>query len=121
MRWHLPRDATAAADARAHVRAELPLARPASIHAAVLMTDELVANAVLYGTDPIVLELDVSPDQLFVAVVDGSPARPVVGKDPGGPSTHGRGLFLVDALSSRWGVDSEEPGKRVWFELDLGS
>jgi anti-sigma regulatory factor (Ser/Thr protein kinase) len=31
---------------------------------------------------------------------------------------HGRGLFLIEALSSRWGVESKPPGKCVWFEKD---
>jgi hypothetical protein len=29
----------------------------------------------------------------------------------------GRGLFLVDALANRWGVDAHPVGKRVWAEL----
>ncbi|MDF3303324.1 ATP-binding protein, partial [Streptomyces sp. K1PA1] len=32
----------------------------------------------------------------------------------------GRGLFLVDALSDRWGVEADPAGsgKTVWTELD---
>ncbi len=30
----------------------------------------------------------------------------------------GRGLRLLDLLSSRWGVRPDPPGKVVWFELD---
>jgi anti-sigma regulatory factor (Ser/Thr protein kinase) len=29
----------------------------------------------------------------------------------------GRGLFLVDKLSDRWGVDLQARGKTTWFEL----
>jgi hypothetical protein len=29
----------------------------------------------------------------------------------------GRGLAIVDALASRWGVDRFEGGKSVWFEV----
>jgi hypothetical protein len=29
----------------------------------------------------------------------------------------GRGLSLVDALATRWGIDPASPGKSVWFEL----
>jgi hypothetical protein len=32
---------------------------------------------------------------------------------------HGRGVLLVDALATRWGVDQRAGGKTVWFELDL--
>ena len=28
------------------------------------------------------------------------------------------GLRMLDALSSRWGVDNDESGTRVWFEVD---
>jgi anti-sigma regulatory factor (Ser/Thr protein kinase) len=31
---------------------------------------------------------------------------------------HGRGLYLIEALSSRWGVEAKPPGKCVWFEKD---
>lgn len=29
----------------------------------------------------------------------------------------GRGLFLVDKLSDRWGVDLLPRGKTTWFEM----
>jgi hypothetical protein len=29
----------------------------------------------------------------------------------------GRGMNLVDALSTQWGVEPDPPGKKVWFEL----
>jgi anti-sigma regulatory factor (Ser/Thr protein kinase) len=31
---------------------------------------------------------------------------------------HGRGLYLLEALSSRWGITTKPPGKCVWFEKD---
>jgi serine/threonine-protein kinase RsbW len=31
---------------------------------------------------------------------------------------HGRGLYLIEALSSRWGVETKPPGKCVWFERE---
>jgi hypothetical protein len=30
----------------------------------------------------------------------------------------GYGLRMVDMLASRWGVDRDEHGCRVWFEID---
>lgn len=35
-----------------------------------------------------------------------------------GDETGGWGLFLVDHLSSRWGVDRKPNGTTVWFEMD---
>lgn len=40
-------------------------------------------------------------------------------REPSNDDTHGRGLLLVEALSSRWGVGARPFGKFVWFELDL--
>jgi anti-sigma regulatory factor (Ser/Thr protein kinase) len=34
-------------------------------------------------------------------------------------SGRGRGLQLVRALSSRWGVREDPAGRTIWFELDL--
>jgi anti-sigma regulatory factor (Ser/Thr protein kinase) len=118
-RWQLPDDTEAAALARDLVRSELPLASSKDLNAAVLLTDELVANAVRHGASPIFLEVDVHPRQVRVAVSDGSGAPIEVRDDPGGRHSSGRGLYLVDTLSTRWGVDGAVPGKRVWFELDL--
>ena len=57
---------------------------------------------------------------LRIEVGDSSHRMPVM---PGGEvdldATSGRGLVLVDAMASRWGVQSDGLGKRVWVELDL--
>jgi hypothetical protein len=34
-------------------------------------------------------------------------------------SAKGRGLELVDALASRWGVRESAAGRTIWFEVDL--
>ena len=39
-------------------------------------------------------------------------------RDYGPEAVTGRGLLLVDRLSKRWGVESDERGKCVWFEID---
>lgn len=36
-------------------------------------------------------------------------------------ATSGRGLFLVEAVSDRWGIDSIGLGKTIWCEFDLPS
>ena len=38
-------------------------------------------------------------------------------RQPSVEATGGRGIPLVDQLSSVWGVDRTNDGKRVWFEL----
>lgn len=37
---------------------------------------------------------------------------------PGESATTGRGLLLVDALATHWGVESRGDGKAVWCEFD---
>lgn len=86
-----------------------------------LLSSELLANAVLHGPTQtgIGLQLVVSEEVARVSVSDGAEAGPVVMRtDPSALS--GRGMAIVEAMSSRWGVEvHEDGGKTVWFELDL--
>jgi anti-sigma regulatory factor (Ser/Thr protein kinase) len=89
---------------------------------AVLLVGELVTNSVLHAAagaaHEIVLELIIGLDDVRVVVTDGGSTtvpmiRPLDPQRPGG-----RGLFLVDTLSDRWGmtrVGTRET--RVWFEM----
>ncbi len=86
----------------------------------VLLTSELVTNAVLYAQSDIEVSVHLSPDGVRVAVCDASsvpPVRRLVGTE----ATSGRGLALVEALSSAWGVDTSRngAGKEVWFQVGL--
>ncbi|MGI5488238.1 ATP-binding protein [Microtetraspora malaysiensis] len=84
---------------------------------AELLVSELVTNAVRHGNGGPVLTLTSADGALRCEVEDESPApvrtRPAAGDDEGG-----RGLLLVDALSSSWGTGRTGRGKVVWFELD---
>jgi hypothetical protein len=86
--------------------------------AAPLLVAELVANAIdhVQGAAGPTLELAASEGWLRIAVVDGSPIRPVVG-EPGHGQPRGRGLQLVTAIADRWGSEDHRRGKRVRFEL----
>lgn len=87
-----------------------------------LLVSELVTNAVrharLSSRDAIRLLVELSERALHVEVHDAGPGfepRSLPLPDPGRPS--GWGLFLVEELADRWGVDLDT-GTRVWFELD---
>jgi hypothetical protein len=55
---------------------------------------------------------------LHVAVRDGGEAVPQhAPQAPEMRQAAGRGLFMVDALSTRWGWEPLDTAKRVWFEL----
>ncbi|MDQ1039853.1 anti-sigma regulatory factor (Ser/Thr protein kinase) [Streptomyces sp. V3I8] len=92
--------------------------------AVVLVVAELAANAVLHGQVPgrdfvVRLACDDGRGVLRVEVSDTHPALPVRTM-PTADEDHGRGLVLVDALASRWGVsDRVGPGKTVWAECAL--
>ncbi len=82
----------------------------------VLLTSELVTNAVLYGGSDIVLRVALDADVVRVSVHDQSPAPPVQ-RPSGRDDSSGRGLALVELLSSTWGVAPNSHGKEVWFEV----
>ena len=88
---------------------------------AVLLVSELVTNAVLHARTRFTVEVEVVDDTARVSVEDSSPLPPAV-RTFSDLAGSGRGLHLVEALASRWGVDSRDgAGKRVWFELDLSA
>lgn len=84
---------------------------------AVLLTSELVTNAVLHARSPIVLRMrrdDVTG--VLVEVVDRSTAAPVT-RSFSDEATTGRGLLLVDAMADEWGSFVDGSSKTVWFRL----
>ncbi|MFF3313886.1 SpoIIE family protein phosphatase [Streptomyces sp. NPDC003035] len=90
---------------------------------AVVLTSELVTNAVVHaGTAADVLCLR-SEDGVRVEVADRYPEREIPlqgGRTVAHPDReNGRGLLLCAALATRWGVDYTPTHKRVWFQLDL--
>ncbi|WP_405683103.1 ATP-binding protein [Streptomyces sp. NBC_00057] len=92
--------------------------------AAILIVSELVTNAVVHTESArVVCELHCLDRRLRIAVQD-------QGHQPGGPQLcrtaddeHGRGLLLVDAMSSSWGSRDAGygSGRIVWAELPHGS
>ncbi len=114
----LPADLGSVRDARRFVLQaclELGLSR-ARCDDVLLLTSELVTNAVLHGRSDVCVEVGWARDGIRVAVLDENSRRPVmVQEDP--DALDGRGLALVQAVSDRWGVEERPIGKAVWFEL----
>jgi anti-sigma regulatory factor (Ser/Thr protein kinase) len=97
-------------------------AHEGTMHDLHLLTTELVTNAVLHAgageAETIELRVATEPDVVRVSVTDaGGDGTPTVQQlDPEAPG--GMGLFLVEQISSRWGVErAPGGGNRVWFEL----
>ncbi len=85
---------------------------------AELLVSELVTNAVVHGAPPITVNVECDGSQgLRVAVTDGSDHTPVP-REAADDDESGRGIYLVDVISDRWGVaPSRGHGKAVWFTL----
>ena len=79
---------------------------------AALVVTELAANAVVHAHSGFTIILSAYGDMVRISVRDGSPAGQALIPIP----LHGLGA--VDALASRWGVESlGNAGKTVWVEL----
>lgn len=108
-----------AAAARALVARLLAPHAPAPVvETAVLLTSELTTNAVLHARGEVVVRVEVAGRQVRVEVTDRSSQAPAL-RVPRLDAAGGRGLVLVEALSSRWGTRLVRGGKAVWFELAL--
>jgi anti-sigma regulatory factor (Ser/Thr protein kinase) len=115
--------ATAFVEARRFVRESVGPVPRRITEDAVLLTSELVTNAVRHAGldvgDEIEVTVSVDADVLRITVRDRGP-----GFDPEAVASRrsddgGWGLDLLRRLSSRWGVDRGEVGTDVWFEIDL--
>ena len=112
----------AAAEARAGLADRLaPRLDPATVEVARLLLSELVTNCVQHGAAShpgtwIDIRVSLFPHVLWVETSDGG-AR--FHHQPGpapAEAVTGRGLYLVDQLSTRWGISGRHRA-RVWFEL----
>ena len=83
---------------------------------ALLVASELAANAVTHADSACRIRLSVNAATLRIDVIDTGAGTP----EPQPTSwmeEHGRGLHLVDALTTAWGLEVVPEGKVVWAEL----
>jgi len=82
-----------------------------------LLTSEIVTNAILHGRAGPRLMVEVGDGVVRVRVHDMSPEVPVR-KVTCPDDVSGRGVMIVERLSSAWGVEPVRGGgKQVWFEV----
>lgn len=87
-----------------------------STRMAMVLTSELVTNAVVHARTQVDVRVALDAGQMRVEVADGDPRLPR-------PLAHapddlgGRGLYLVEQLASDWGSARSDDGKVVWFTL----
>lgn len=80
-----------------------------------LLVSEVATNVIAHARTPFTVSVDID-EVARVVVSDGAAILPAV-RDLAADSEDGRGLFLVEALAHRWGVERAEGGKQVWFEV----
>jgi GAF domain-containing protein/anti-sigma regulatory factor (Ser/Thr protein kinase) len=85
---------------------------------ATLLTSELVTNGVRHAGTGMTLTVSRIGDRgVRIAVTDHAPTVGVrIGRSDD-DAEGGRGLFLVEHMSSGWGSVADDAGKTVWFEL----
>ncbi len=87
---------------------------------AVLLTSELITNAIVHGRPPIELRLQHGPTDVVIEAHDSAAPLPrrlrMTAEDE-----YGRGLQLVAQLADRWGTRPTPEGKAVWCRLEMPS
>ncbi len=117
----LPGSLTAAAEARRKLEPFQSLLGSRRLEVLRLLVNEMVTNSLLHAgalKTGIGLKVEATADVLRVEVTDQGPGFDPEVRQPTVDQTSGRGLFLVQALSDRWGV-IRSGGTRVWAEIDL--
>jgi anti-sigma regulatory factor (Ser/Thr protein kinase) len=117
-RW-FPRDPVAVPAAR-HWLVDQMLASGCDRRAqdAALCISELAANALAHTEGVFGVSVGHQDGTTHISVTDESTTVPQV-LEPGDTTPSGRGLLIVQSVSSRWGYDRNgDEGKTVWFDLD---
>ncbi len=138
--WTLPADTTAAAAGRDFVRSALAnyrhagetanaadtatAADNADAEVAAAVTSELCTNAILHGSPPQLLKFVIDRDHLRIEVSNSNRVGGTVPKLATLPinsdAVGGRGLNLVNVLSSTWGADVNSGSTTVWADISRG-
>lgn len=104
-------------DARVALRELLRDRYPSTLADAELVLSELVTNVVRHTNTGGSVRMLCGTDTVRIEISDGDRRLPVLrAQRPG--HAGGRGLRLVDLLSTAWGVEPRAEGKTVWAEFN---
>ncbi|PJE94760.1 hypothetical protein CUT44_26755 [Streptomyces carminius] len=87
-----------------------------------LVVSELAGNALLHGRvlgQLFRVQLILTAAAVRIEVGDACGERRPEVRNPAQDEKFGRGMVIVDALATRWGVVPRTVGKTVWAEIDL--
>jgi len=122
VRWTLPCEVSSAGDARRALRNILEDAGSSidERNAAAMVITELLANAIIHADradGQIEVVIECSDHQIHIEVTDQN-ARVPVRQEVNVDAAAGRGLTIIDALSTAWGWDRiGGDGNRVWCDV----
>jgi anti-sigma regulatory factor (Ser/Thr protein kinase) len=125
----VPHHARGARAARHRLATELAGAVPPALLSDVIaVVGELVGNAIRHadalpgGVVRLSWRLRPDADTVEVRVTDGGAGSRAPNARPAGPdAVDGRGLHIVAALASRWGVERDGLGQSVWAQVGAGT
>ena len=92
-----------------------------AVESVLLLASEVITNAVVHGAGMVHVSLDrPGAAVLRIEVADDGGGMPLIGAQREDAES-GRGMAMVELLSSRWGTDlAVGPlGKMVWFEVSI--
>jgi CheY-like chemotaxis protein len=81
-----------------------------------LLVSETVTNAIVHAGSEVEVSVELRPETVRIEVYDSADIMPVP-RDAADEDTSGRGMALIDAMASSWGVEPRPNGKSVWFEV----
>jgi len=81
-----------------------------------LVASELITNALLHAASPAQLRIEKLPDRVRLELGDESESLPQLTK-PNHDATSGRGVFLIDTVTSCWGITPTDTGKTIWCDF----
>jgi anti-sigma regulatory factor (Ser/Thr protein kinase) len=117
----LPGDPDAAAKARRALSTLRSDIDPPLMETLRLLVTELVTNSVKHASaETVVLKVLVGRSSVWTEVTDEGRGFEPSGTDAPRHDRPGWGLFLVERLAQRWGVNQDGAGTKVWFELRRG-
>ncbi len=87
----------------------------------ILCLSELVTNAIMHSASGqpggfVTVRAVLTPSRLLCEVTDqGGPWRLAADRD----GQSGRGLVIVEALATSFGITGDDAGRTIWFTMDL--